>query len=124
MSSRDSLDRLQPSDDDPEAIDLWEVEEKLNHVRRILAISPGSDENGDEESLQTTVPRAASVMNKLGIVALSCSSILLAWSLFGSRQDLVAAGLSIGTLGMLAWFAAWCFSQSGRLPLRSSRGVS
>ncbi|HET6881739.1 MAG TPA: hypothetical protein VFI31_16365 [Pirellulales bacterium] len=112
MSFRNTVNQPTAAELAAEALDLCQLEEKLSHVRRLL--DDTNDASGNEEPPSPTLDRAAWWMTKMTIAAGTCSSILIAWSLLRSRQDLLAPAVSIGVLGCLAWFAGWCFSQTGR----------
>ncbi|MGH7139616.1 MAG: hypothetical protein ACREHD_28075 [Pirellulales bacterium] len=126
--------------------DLWNVEEKLNHVRWVLGglntndlgdgsqsavpkPPPGSDRstpNTKPLPTQATPPRpsgaiggAVWAMNMAATTLITCGVVLLAWSWLAARPDLPRTGWAMSMLGALAWLAGWCTSLTSRPPLRS-----
>ncbi|HVX14982.1 MAG TPA: hypothetical protein VHC22_27575 [Pirellulales bacterium] len=95
--------------------ELWRVEEKLNHVGRLLAA--GKTEGG----FGTVASRAFFAVDRGAVAALSCGTVLLAWSYGAARPDLRPPGLAAVVLGAVGWLAAWCFKAGAEIPLRSGR---
>jgi hypothetical protein len=88
--------------------DGWELEEKLNHVRRILGQAPQVDAPG-EMACAAAIPgrdagRWAWLLDKAAVAAQTCGAVLLGWLLIASRHDLLVPGLSAIALGLIASF--------------------
>ncbi len=101
----------------PEMAGLWLVGEKLNHVRRLLAAGTA------EAGVTSLAGRVFFAVDRVAVAALSCGTVLLAWSYAAVRPDLRSPGFASVVLGAAGGLAAWCFAASATLPLRSARRI-
>lgn len=88
--------------------DGWELEEKLDHVRRILGQSPEVDAPAEMAGAAVSSRREAApwvwLLDKAAVAAQTCGAVLLAWLLIAARHDLLLPGLSAIALGLIASF--------------------
>jgi hypothetical protein len=115
-----------------EAFDGWELEEKLEHVRRVLAMAPGGvaldsspsvgrgESRGPSQTSSFASP-AGWMLAKLAVSAITCGGILAAWWWLTDRQDLIKPALASLAIGHLAWLGKWCWEG---LPAQGSPATS
>ena len=108
-----------PKLDPLEAFDGWELEEKLEHARRVLGMaatreacgwrhSPDQPQGRVAPQITPAFSPVAWVLTKLAVSAITCGGILAAWWWIAERQDLIKPALASLVIGHLAWFAKWC----------------
>ena len=116
-----------PKLDPLQAFDGWELEEKLDHVRRVLAMGGAGEASGSISASDRLegwlAPETASssspvtwVLTKTAVSAITCGGILAAWWWMAERQDLIKPALASFAIGHLAWFAKWCCEAHSRVP--------
>lgn len=120
-----------PKFDPLEAFDGWELEEKLDHARRVLTMSaiseacgaspPADHSQGWPEAETSAVPPVAWMLTKLAVAAITCGGILAAWWWLAERQDLIKPALASLALGHLAWFGKWCCDANQRAQLHDGK---
>ncbi|HWB09815.1 MAG TPA: hypothetical protein VG826_11335 [Pirellulales bacterium] len=117
-----------PKVDPLEAFDGWELDEKLEHVRRVLDMSPFGEALDSRLSTKgresRRAPEAAAhssvawVLAKLAVAAVTCGGILAAWWWITDRHDLVKPALASLALGHLAWLVKWCWEANPAIEAR------
>jgi hypothetical protein len=115
-----------------DSFDGWELEEKLDHVRRILGMaaareSCGSSPSGDQPqgwlAPATATPSSPVdwALTKTAVSAITCGGILAAWWWIDERQDLIKPALASLVIGHLAWFGKWCCDANRRVHLHAGK---
>lgn len=100
-----------PDLDSFNAFDGWELEEKLNHARRILGKPARSGLPNSfappREQIYRKKRISAWVLTRFAVTGITCGGILLAWWWIFGRRDLTVPAAAALALGHLAWLAAW-----------------